>query len=186
MIAGFFRALVYSKSAVVLHMLRGLVGDEVFFRGLQRFYRTSRFRSVGTADFRAAMEMEAGRPLDRFFDRWINGSELPRLGFSYRVDGNEVVLRIEQIGDIFDLPVTVTLQYASGPPADVLVPVTDRVVELRVPLRGPLRAAEISRDEPPLAEIVKKLSGSGFHVPSFSFDRHPEPGTMDIICRWTP
>ena len=63
-------------------MLRRLVGDEVFFRGLQRFYRTSRFTSsVGTADFRAAMELEAGRPLDRFFDRWIYGSKLPRLAF---------------------------------------------------------------------------------------------------------
>jgi hypothetical protein len=149
------RALVYSKSAVVLHMLRRLVGDEVFFRGLQQFYRTSRFRSVGTAEFRAAMEMEAGRPLNRFFDRWINGSELPRLGFSYRVEGTDVVLRIEQTGAVFDLPLLVTLQYATGPPVDVLVAVTDSVVERRVPLRGTLRAAEISRDEPPLAHIVK-------------------------------
>ena len=58
------------------------------------------------------MEAETGRPLDRFFDRWIDGSALPRLGFSYRVDGGDVVLRIEQLGDLFDLPVTVTLQYA--------------------------------------------------------------------------
>ena len=71
------------------------------------------------------------------------------------MEGHEVVLRIEQVGDVFDLPVTVTLQYASGPPADVVVPVTDRVVDLRVPLRGALRAAEISRDEPPLADVVR-------------------------------
>ena len=81
------RALVYDKGAIVLHMLRRLVGDDVFFRGLQRFYRASRFRSAGTVDFQAAMEAEAGRPLDRFFDRWIYGSTLPRLNFSYRVDG---------------------------------------------------------------------------------------------------
>jgi hypothetical protein len=101
------------------------------------------------------METEAGRPLERFFDRWINGSGLPRLSFSYRVDGQDVVLRFEQLGEVFDLPVTVTLQYASGPPAEVLVPVTDRIVDLRVTLRGILRSAEISRAEPPLAEIVK-------------------------------
>src|SRR4029079_11702197 len=73
------RALVYDKSAVVLHMLRGLVGDDVFFRGLQRFYRTARFRSAGTSDFRLAIEQESGRSLGRFFDRWIYGSTLPRL-----------------------------------------------------------------------------------------------------------
>ena len=32
-----FRALVYNKGAMVLHMLRRLVGDEVFFGGLRRF-----------------------------------------------------------------------------------------------------------------------------------------------------
>jgi hypothetical protein len=151
-----FRALVYNKSAVVLHMLRQLVGDDVFFRGLRRFYGASRFRSVGTADFRAAMESEAHRPLGRFFERWIYGSTLPRLAFSYRVDSGDVVLQIEQVGDeIFDLPVAVTLQYADGTSTDVLVPVTDRIVSQTIPLAGPLRRAAISSERPPLAHVVR-------------------------------
>src|SRR5947207_4317201 len=32
-----FRALVYNKGAVVLHMLRRLMGDEAFFRGVRRY-----------------------------------------------------------------------------------------------------------------------------------------------------
>jgi aminopeptidase N len=149
------RALVYDKSALVLHMLRGLVGDEVFFRGLRRFYRTARFRSAGTADFRAAMEQESGRSLDRFFERWIYGSTLPRLTFSYRADRESVVLHIDQVGELFDALVTVTLQYADRTSTDVLVPITERSVELRVPLAGRLRAAEISRDDASLASFVK-------------------------------
>jgi len=150
-----FRALVYNKSAVVLHMLRRLVGDEAFFRGLRRFYHTSRFRAVGTADFKAAMEVETGRTLDRFFDRWIYGSALPSLKFSYRVEGAAVVLHIEQIGDVFDLPVAVSLQYADRKSVAVLVPVAERIVDLRVPLAGVLRSAEISKSDAPLAHIVK-------------------------------
>ena len=73
-----FRALVYNKGAVVLHMLRRLVGDEAFFRGLRRFYAESRFTKAGTDDFRAAMEAESGRSLERFFERWIYGSTLPQ------------------------------------------------------------------------------------------------------------
>ena len=46
----------------------------------------SRFRKVGTEEFRAAMEAETGRSLERFFERWIYGSTLPRLTFSYRVE----------------------------------------------------------------------------------------------------
>jgi aminopeptidase N len=101
------------------------------------------------------MEAEAGRTLDRFFDRWIYGSTLPRLNFSYRVDGKSVVLHIDQVGELFDVPVTVTLQYADRTSVDILFPVTDRSVDLQVPLTGKLRAADISKDDVSLASFVK-------------------------------
>jgi hypothetical protein len=150
-----FRALVYNKGAAVLHMLRRLVGDEAFFRGLRRFYRESRFRKAGTEDFRAAMELESGKPLERFFQQWIYGSAIPKVKVGYRVDGTDVVLRVEQIGEVFDVPVTVTLRYADRKPVDVLVASTESVVERRVPLAGVLRGVEISKDDGMLAEIVK-------------------------------
>ena len=150
-----FRALVYNKGAAVLHMLRRLSGDDAFFRGLRRFYRDSRFRKVGTEDFRLAMERESGMSLERFFQQWIYGSTIPRVKVGYRVEGSEIVLRLEQIGEVFDLPVTVTLQYSDRKPVDVLVPVTEQVVEHRVPLNGVLRGVEISKDDGMLAEVVK-------------------------------
>jgi peptidase M1-like protein len=150
-----FRALVYNKGATVLHMLRRLVGDEAFFRGLRRFYWTSRFHKAGTDDFREAMEQESGQSLDRFFERWIYGATLPRLKIGYRVEGTDVVLRAEQIGEIFDVPVTITLQYSDRKPVDVVVRVTEQVVEQRVALAGVLRGIEISKDDGTLAEVVK-------------------------------
>ena len=68
------------------------------------------------------------------------------------VDGEQ---RIEQVGEVFDLPVTVSLQYVDRKPVDLLVPVTEQVVERRVPLAGVLRGVEISKDDGMLAEIVK-------------------------------
>jgi hypothetical protein len=65
------------------------------------------------------------------------------------------VLRIEQVGEVFDLPVTVSLQYADRKPVEVLMPVTEQVVERRVALVGVLRGVEISKDDGMLAEIVK-------------------------------
>jgi aminopeptidase N len=150
-----FRALVYNKGAAVLHMLRRLIGDDEFFRGLRRFYRDSRFRKVGTDDLQAAMERESGKPLERFFQQWIYGATIPRVKVAYRVEGAEVVLRIEQVGEVFDLPVTVSLQYADRKPVEVLMPVTEQVVERRVALVGVLRGVEISKDDGMLAEIVK-------------------------------
>jgi hypothetical protein len=153
-----FRALVYNKGAAVLHMLRRLIGDEAFFKGIRRFYVESRFLKAGSEDLRQAMEAESGQSLERFFERWIYGASLPRLSFTYRVEpgaaGQEVVMRFEQSGDVFDLPVTVTLQYADRRTADVYVPLTDRVVEKRVPLNGTLRAVEISETDGALVEVV--------------------------------
>jgi len=139
----------------VLHMLRRLVGDETFFRGVRRFYREARFRKVGTQDFRAAMEKESGKGLERFFDRWIYGSTLPKLKVSHRVEGSEVVLHVEQLGEIFDVPVTLTLQYADRKSVDVLVAVTDRAVDQRTPLEGVLRGVDVSKEDGTMAEIVK-------------------------------
>jgi aminopeptidase N len=155
-----FRALVYNKGAAVLHMLRRLIGDEAFFRGIRRFYGESRFRKAGTEDLRRAMEAESDRPLERFFERWIYGSTLPRLTFAYHVESSagrqEVVLHFEQLGEVFDIPVTVTLQYADSRPVEVLVPITDRIVDQRVVLHGSLRSVDVGKDDGSLVEMDRK------------------------------
>ncbi len=179
-----FRALVYNKGALVLHMLRRLLGDELFFRALRRFYAESRFLKVGTDDVRRVFEAESGRSLERFFERWILQSGIPQVAFSYHVEtapgtggvglqtlgaarsvdgpgvnagggaGSTVRLRFEQRGDVFDVPVTVTLRYASGATEDVVVHLTDRQVEHRVALKETLRSVEVNEDEAALIEIV--------------------------------
>jgi hypothetical protein len=150
-----FRALVYNKSASVLHMLRRLVGDEAFFDGIRRFYAASRFKKVGTDDFRHAIEESAGRSLDRFFDQWILGSTLPRLRVTYHVEGGELAVHVEQLGEIFDVPVTLTLEYADRKKAEVVIPVAERVADRRVPLAAALRDVEINTSDGTLAEFQK-------------------------------
>ncbi|HYM25986.1 MAG TPA: M1 family aminopeptidase [Vicinamibacterales bacterium] len=147
-----FRALVYNKGAAVLHMLRRLIGDEAFFRGLRRFYRESRFQKTGTESLRAAMEAESGRTLSRFFEQWIYGSSLPKLRVSYRVEGAELVLQIEQLNDVFDVPVSLSLDYGDRR-TTVVVPVTERTVERRVKLTGMLHGVDFTKDDGTLAEV---------------------------------
>jgi hypothetical protein len=150
-----FRALVYNKSASVLHMLRRMVGDDAFFEGLRQFYATSRFEKAGTDDFKNAVEAAAGRPLDRFFDQWIFGSTLPRLKVTSRVDAAELVVHIEQLGEVFDVPVTITVRYADKKKADIVIPVTEQITDRRFPLAGLVQDAEVNTDDGTLAEFVK-------------------------------
>ena len=153
-----FRALVYNKGAMVLHMLRRLVGDDAFFAGLRRFYHEWRFRKAGTDALQLAFEIEAGRSLSRFFDRWIHEAALPDVRFSSRTErtggGEEVLLRFEQLSErLFEFPVTVTLQYRSGEEETVVVPVIERVTERRLPARGRVRRVSVNRDRMALADI---------------------------------
>jgi aminopeptidase N len=149
-----FRALLYNKGAAVLHMLRRLVGDDVFFASLRRFYQTHKFQKADTDDLRQAFETESGMDLGRFFDRWIYESAIPRIGVQQAVGDRDVVVTFTQLQDrLFDLPVTVTLTYEDGRTMEIMVPVTEAVVEHRIPVDGPIRSVEINRDSAAIAEF---------------------------------
>jgi len=108
---------------------------------------------VGTDDLRAALEAASGRPLGRFFDQWIYGSTLPRLKVQYRVEGAELAVHVEQIGEAFEVPVTLTLQYAGGRKADVVVAVKDQSTDMRIPLGSALQSVSVNKDDGILADI---------------------------------
>ena len=146
------RGLIYNKSAVVMQMLRRLIGDEAFLSGLRRYYRQWRFQKAGTDDLRAAFEGDAHMALGRFFDRWILGSSIPRVRTSWRVEpgGQTATVHLEQIGEVFDFPWTVTVQYADGKTEEVTIPVTSATVDRQLPLRGPVRRI-VTKDELTLA-----------------------------------
>ena len=74
------------------------------------------------------MEAASKRDLNRFFERWIYDNAIPRLRFSSAVEGQELIVRFEQSGDIFDVPVTVAVTYADGKTAEFLV-IADQAIE---------------------------------------------------------
>jgi len=152
-----FRALVYNKGAAVLHMLRRLLGDEAFFAGLRRFYMDRRYQKAGTEDFERAMEAASGRVLDRFFERWIYNSGIPRIRYSTAIGTREVLVRFDQIGGlVYDLPVTVSLTYANGRTTDVMVPVTEAEVERSIPTDDVVRRVQVNQDWAAVAEFDQR------------------------------
>jgi aminopeptidase N len=135
-------------------MLRRLVGDDIFFSAIRRFYTEQKFQKAGTADLQHAFEAESGRPLDRFFERWIYGAEIPRVRYTRIISAGSVAVRFEQVGELlFDIPVTVTVTYASGQTQETVVPVTERVVQWTMPTVGQVRQVEINRDQAAIAEF---------------------------------
>jgi hypothetical protein len=61
-------------------------------------------------------------------------------------DGAHVFIRVEQTGDTFDFPLTVTVQYANGQSETVVLAVTSATHEMRIPAKGVVRQVD-TRDD---------------------------------------
>jgi len=68
--------------------------------------------------------------------------------------GNSVNVRFEQVGERFEVPVTVTLKYATTS-SEVMVPVTEQVTTMRIPTTGPLRGVGVNEDGAAPVVLVK-------------------------------
>jgi len=88
----------YNKGALLLHMLRGEVGDSAFFRGIRDYYRTYRDSSVLSEDFQRVMESGSGRDLGWFFRQWLYQPGYPQLDVDFRVDdaAGRAILSVRQ------------------------------------------------------------------------------------------
>lgn len=76
---------IYSKGAMVIHSLRGVLGDEVFFPMLKAFASDERFtyqNLVTTKDFTDFVQTYSGQNLQGFFDLYLYSTDLPKLKVS--------------------------------------------------------------------------------------------------------
>ncbi len=69
----------YAKAAIVLHMLRGIVGKSTFY-DIMRMYSADTSLAYGVAvteDFQRVAETVSGMDLNYFFSEWIYGENFP-------------------------------------------------------------------------------------------------------------
>ena len=115
----------YAKGGVVLHMLRGIVGDSVFFNILKSYVADPgvAYGVATTEDFQTVAESISGMDLDYFFQEWIYGENYPVYNLVWNkqdLGGNtsNVYLRINQNlnsnPEYFTMPVQIKINLASG------------------------------------------------------------------------
>jgi aminopeptidase N len=107
----------YEKGSWVLHELRGLLGDKVFFAALKNYYSEHKGSTATSEDLRASFEKASGKDLREFFGRWIYQAGHPVYKISWtQVDAKTIELKLEQSqpDEAFLLPVTLELQTAGG------------------------------------------------------------------------
>jgi len=112
--------LTYQKASWVPHMLRGVLGDEDFFAGLQAYRESLGFASATTEQFRDVFEEVSGRDLDNFFQQWVYGAGHPQYQVNYTTENNggstALQVRIEQIQSepVFDMKLQLKVDQALG------------------------------------------------------------------------
>jgi aminopeptidase N len=77
---------LYEKGSLVLHMLRRLLGDRLFFKSLNLYATRHRGGNVITQDLQKAFEDATGRNLDYFFDQWVYKEGHPEIEVSSSFD----------------------------------------------------------------------------------------------------
>ena len=102
----------YQKGSWILHMLRGLVGTDVFWKGIQSYYTKYKDLNAGTDDFRKEMEEASGMDLKDFFEQWLYQPGTLKYGGTWQYNGNKKEIRIviDQVqtdGSLFKMPLEV-------------------------------------------------------------------------------
>ncbi len=118
-------ATIYQKGGWVLHMLRGVVGDSVFFSAVKNYYKKYEYKNAETEDLQAIFEEASGQKLDWFFDQWVyKGTGRPKYEYSWKfedfpgTDKHTVKLNIKQVQsdyDVYKMPVRIDIMTTLGP-----------------------------------------------------------------------
>lgn len=121
-------ATIYQKGAWVLHMLRGVIGDEAFFKAVRAYYDRYKYKNAETADLQAVFEEFYGSSLEWFFDQWVyKGTGRPKYEYSWKFEDFQgqkgtgkysVRLQLKQVQkddiDVYKMPVKITVVTEGG------------------------------------------------------------------------
>ncbi len=119
-----FQPIIYRKGAYVLHMLRGVVGDDIFFDILYEYANDNAFMYAlaTTEQFQNVCEDVSGQDLDYFFQQWIYDEWYPMYfyNYAYEPENNKLYIAVNQMQsvmgyrDIFEMPMQIGVTLNNG------------------------------------------------------------------------
>ena len=108
-----FDGVSYNKGGRILHMLRNYVGDSAFFKSINLYLNTYKYKTAEAHQLRQAFEDVTGKDLNWFFNQWYYGSSHPNLDIQYSYDTLDkkakVIIKQLQKEQIFNMPVAIDI-----------------------------------------------------------------------------
>ena len=172
--------LVYSKGASVLHMLRHVLGDSVFFRSLKNYANdtTLKYNTASTSDFQRVCEASSGTDLSYFFDEWVYGENVPVYTINWSSGQSQggfetTVILSQSTGTVnppyFTMPVDIKLV---GDIWDTTVTVFNNLQQQQFTIHTPQSVSSVVVD--PKGWILKTLNEE-FTKQYFLYQNYPNP-----------
>jgi aminopeptidase N len=119
-----FVSIIYYKGAWVMHMLRGVLGDEDFFEAVKQYAQTEEFMyaSAETEDFQYICENVSGLDLEYFFHQWIYEEYYPKYEYNWQQDlsNGQTGIVINQTQsqngwyEVFEMPIQMNVSFMNG------------------------------------------------------------------------
>ena len=116
-----FQSLATDKGAMILHMLRWVLGEDKYNKTMREFAGEYAGKSTSTDDFRAVAEKNYGQQLTWFFSQWLDSTGAPEFKVKYttyrlggaaaqnpkeeKIPGFRVTGEISQDLDLFRMPI---------------------------------------------------------------------------------
>jgi tetratricopeptide (TPR) repeat protein len=111
-----FQSMTLEKGAMVFHMLRWEMGDEVFLKFLRGMLSQYADKSIRTQNVQQVAEAQAKLQLEPFFAQWVDGTGAPQFTNKYTVfrlgsnKGFRTVGSVSQDLDLFKMPVELRIE----------------------------------------------------------------------------
>jgi hypothetical protein len=145
-----YQSIIYNKTSLVLNMLRDIMGDDLFFGGLKRFYQQFRYSAAHTQGFFRVMQDVSRLDLQPFFDKWFNSYLLPDVIIGHATEKKDdsylLKITVTQGGDPFVFPLWFRWE-AAGQNFVKKVIVTDKVQRFVLETPGKPRKLNFNPNE---------------------------------------
>ena len=111
-----FQNETLDKGAMIFHMLRWEMGDDVFIKFLRAVLSQHVDKGVRTADVQSVAQVQSNLELTSFFSQWLDGTGAPEFGDNYSVfrlgsnKGFRTTGAVTQDLDLFRMPVQLRIE----------------------------------------------------------------------------
>ncbi len=145
-----FSRTVYDKGAWVLHMLRHIVSDSVFFEILHTYYNRYPYSVAKTSDFVNVCNEIYGNDLTYFFNQWIYSEGMPEYDVIWSVSDdtvlNLVVSQTQNVRTIFKMPIDLKVYFEDNSDTLLVIMNNQKMQYYTLHLNNKIKKIEIDPD----------------------------------------